>query len=82
MSLEPADEFISKLISDPDFCRRAMVVAQAAGFLLTFKEMMTGKSECFFGHEGNAHRLSSGASGGCDPSRYVSGPGGYEHWVG
>ncbi|MFZ4800937.1 MAG: hypothetical protein ACOYLR_02940 [Chlorobium sp.] len=82
MSHEPADEFISKLKSDPDFCKRAMDIAQAAGFLLTFKEMMIRKSECFFGHEGNAHRLSSGASGGSAPSRYVSGPDGYEHWVG
>ncbi|MEI6638528.1 MAG: hypothetical protein FDX02_03665 [Chlorobium sp.] len=82
MSLEPVDEFISKLKSDPDFCKRAMEVAQAAGFLFTFREMMAGRSQSFSGEAYDAHNFASGAFGGYNKSRYLSGPGGYEHWVG
>jgi len=82
MSLEPVDEFVSKLKSDPDFCKRAMDVAQAAGCLLIFRDMIAGRSECFFGQGNDAHHFASGAFGGCNKSRYLSGPGGYEHWVG
>ena len=62
MSLEPAEEFIVKLKSDPDFCKRAMDIAQAAGCSFTFKEMIVGKSECFFGQANTMHRLPSGAN--------------------